>query len=249
MKKYHSLFLLILISMTFTVTAQFKKGTVLLETNFGDISVGKSNYEYESTSSTTTREDKFSNISFYPRVGFFVSNNLVLGTALTLSFSSNKADNFDVAGKKTTDAKSATSNIGVAPFIRYYFNSFSNSWSRFYLQLAGGISTDLSSKYESRSYTTTGALATIFTYDYPKRYFGYNASFLLGYNNMIAKNVALNLNLGYKYSGYNYDLGYSTTTPAGITTPGPVLKYLNKTGSIEWGVGVSILIPRTKKKK
>jgi hypothetical protein len=249
MKRYHSLFLLSLIVITFTATAQFKKGIVLLETNFGDIQIGKSYNEYEGISSTTKDEVKFSTINFYPRVGYFLNNNLVLGTEIKLLFTSSKTDEFDIAGKKTREVKDNISNIGLAPFIRFYFNSYNNNWSKFYLQLSGGISTDLSSKYESRNYTPAGALINTIVYDYPKRYFDYNASFLVGYNNMIAKNVALNLNLGYRYSGYNYDRGFSNTTAAGVTSQGSPLKYLNKTGSFLWGVGVSILIPRSIKKK
>ncbi len=250
MKKYSSLWVLILCSTTFTATAQFKKGTVLLETNFGNIRIGKAYNESQGVSSTTKNEQKFSNINFYPRVGLFLSNNVVIGTGLTLGVGSNKFEYFDIADKKTTDIKSSFTTIGLDPFIRYYFNASNNTWSRFYLNLAGGISADLTNKYESKSYNpATGALAGIFAYDYPKRPFGYYASLLLGYNNMIAKNVALNLNLGYRYGGFNYDQGYSNTSALGVTTPGPVTKILNKTGSIEWGVGLSILIPRNKKTK
>jgi hypothetical protein len=242
--------LLLLCVITISVSAQFKKNTLLIETNFGNLRFGKEKRESEASGVTTKTNDKFSVINFFPRVGFFINNNFVLGTELNFSYSNATSESLSTTNIKTNEITSVVSSFGLAPFLRYYFNAPKDSWVRFYIQLAGGVSTEIKNKYESKAYNATGQqVVSTFRYDFPKKYVGYNGSILLGYNNMIAKNTALNLNLGYKYSGYNYDRGFTTFNAAGVPTQGPVTKYLATGGSIEWGMGITVFIPRTKKTK
>ncbi len=241
--------LIVAATITATATAQFKKGNILVETNLGNISFGNNNNSTEASGATRKSDSKSFSIGLYPRVGFFVSDNVVLGTELSLSFYSSKGNDFNGTGIKTSDYKNASSDIGLSPFVRYYFNAAKESKGRFFAQLSGGFNMTVSTNYDYNYFSSsTGAYAGKYKYDYPKKPFSYNANILAGYNYMVAPNVALNLNLGYRYSSNSTEYTYTTTTAAGVSTTSPATKITNKYGNIDWKMGFTMFIPRGKKK-
>jgi outer membrane protein len=105
--------ILVVAALSTTLSAQIQKGSVLLNgvVGFNNISIDGSSY--------TT-------IYIAPSAGFFLSNRFVLGG--TFSFSALFRD------------EENTTNIGLEPFARYYFNG--SGAARFFGQARGGFSVD-----------------------------------------------------------------------------------------------------------
>ncbi|WP_460985256.1 outer membrane beta-barrel protein [Spirosoma fluminis] len=74
------------------------------------VSVGSLTYQDQPSTGYKT----FS-VSLSPSAGYFVMDNLLVGTGLPLSVSTSKTDNPGLLLKTTT------TGIGLAPFVRYYF--------------------------------------------------------------------------------------------------------------------------------
>jgi outer membrane protein len=87
------------------VLAQTEKGRWMV-----GLSVGSLTYQEQ----PSTNYKAFS-ISLSPSAGYFVINNLLVGTGLPLSLSTSKTDNPGLP------IKSTSTGIGLAPFVRYYF--------------------------------------------------------------------------------------------------------------------------------
>jgi outer membrane protein W len=226
--------------------AQFTKGNLLVEGNFGNISF-RSNKNENTTSGVTTKNDGTSfTIGLYPRVGIFLSDKAVLGTTVAIGGGGSKGDYFNNAGKKTSDYKSSYFYAQLIPFLRYYFGP-ATSKVRFYGQAGVGVYTDLSNKYDTKNYnTTTGAVSSTFKYNYPKQYFSLSAEALVGLNYFLAENVALNTGIGYSYVNNTQTSNY-TSVSGGTTTTSPDTKYKNTSGVINWNLGLTMIIPKRKK--
>jgi hypothetical protein len=243
------LLLIVAATIATTGTAQFKKGNLLVETSLGNINLGNYNSSTETSGVTRKYDSKSFSIGLYPRVGFFVTDNVVVGTELSLSFYSSSSNDFNNNGVKTSDSKGSSFDIGLSPFLRYYFNAAKDSKGRFFAQVGGGFSTTASNNYDYNYYSgTTGALTSKFKYNYPKKPYYYNANILVGYNYMVASNVALNLNLGYNYRASNSEYTFTNTTAAGVATTSPTTINKNNSGNIDWRIGFTMFIPRNKKK-
>jgi hypothetical protein len=229
--------------------AQLKKGNLLVETSFGNI--GYSKYDNKSESLGTSSKNDGSNISFnlYPRVGLFISDKFVVGAELDIYTNSSKYNYFNTTGVKTSDSKSSNTSLGLLPFVRYYFAASKNGKSFFYGQAGGGINMEIANNYESKSYSgSTGILTSTFKYDYTKKYTTLSGNASLGWNHFLSDNVALNFNLGYRYSQYKYSYSYTSTPVSGTPTIGPEQTYTSINNGINWGMGFTMIIPRGKKK-
>ena len=97
-----AMFLLFLLS-TNTAVAQYDKGTIIVDANFGNIGFNK--YDSKDVTGTNTNKNGGNSFRFnlYPRLGYFVANNFVVGTELDIYFYSSKSNYFNNAGLKTSD--------------------------------------------------------------------------------------------------------------------------------------------------
>lgn len=234
------------------VQAQFAKGTVLVEGSVGNISIYKADYNYEyfnTIPSTMTKSDyKSFGFGLNPSAGIFLTNKLVIGTALNIYFSSSKSNSFNKNGIKSSDGKSSSASLGISPFVRYYFAGCKSQKTMFYGQVAGGVSTDLSNKSDYKYYNNAGVFTNSYKYNYPKKYFTYSAQVLLGLNHMLSQNVALNMGLGYSFSQNTQTSNYTITNSGGVSTTSSNTKYTNKYNNINWSLGFTMFIPRKKGK-
>ena len=234
------------------VQAQFAKGTVLVEGSLGNISYNKSDYTYEyfNTIPTTSTKSDYKSFGFglNPLVGFFVTNKLVLGTSLSIYFSSSKSNSLRSTGIKSSDGKSSYVSLGISPFVRYYFAGCKSQKTMFYGQVAGGVSTDLSNKSEYNYYNSAGVFTNSYKYNYPKKYFTYNALVLVGMNHMLSQNVALNMGIGYNYSNSTQTSNSISTNSSGVSTTSSNTKNTNKYSGINWSLGFTMFIPHKKGK-
>ncbi|MEP7163582.1 MAG: outer membrane beta-barrel protein [Ferruginibacter sp.] len=238
-----------LLSLAPAVTnAQFSKGNMFVEGALGNLSVSNNKAETERNGIRRdyTKSNGFS-IGIMPRVGFFVADNLAVGTTLGINFYSNKYKYLDpLTSFKDAESKSSSVILDFMPFARYYFGK-SNS-TRFYGQIGGGISTDLSRKSEYKEFNSSGVVDYTSKTNYPKKYFAFSGEALVGLNHFVSQNVAINAALGYRYNS-SKETNSNTTTYLGITTTSPEDKYTNKGGVISWNVGFTMFIPCNKKGK
>ena len=109
--------------MALTAQGQMKKGNVMIgaSTNLNLLGAG-TNGEYLSLGFSTVKykdgpdeTDKLLSLNLYPKVGYFIIDNLAVGLDVNIGFSSQK-DGED-------DSKSTNSVIGAGPFVRYYLSS------------------------------------------------------------------------------------------------------------------------------
>jgi outer membrane protein len=245
-----AMFLLFLLS-TNTAVAHYDKGSIIIETNFGNLSFNKNNSKNESSGTITKNDGNTLNFYLYPRLGYFVADNFVVGAEMYIYFYSSKSNYFNNAGVKTSDYKSSSTQLGLSPFARYYFGGSKDGKSKFYGQISAGVSFYLSNKNDSKNYNASGTVSSTYNTNYTKKYNTFNGSALLGWNKMLTDNVALNLNLGYMYSRSTQS---STSTYTLVTPPGPATTYpetkstYNNSG-VNWNLGFTMFIPSKKGKK
>jgi len=113
MKKVTKILMVVaLAAFSFQSFAQTEKGRIAVsgESTFGFSSMTE---KYKDDNGDTDG-DKTLSIEFAPQVGYFVIDNLAVGVALPISFSSTK---------DTDDDKSKMTSMAIAPFARYYFGA------------------------------------------------------------------------------------------------------------------------------
>lgn len=98
----------VLTSSLSVATAQTEKGRWTV-----GVSVGNLNYQNRGNGITSFSAD------LGPSAGYFVANNLLVGTGIDLSLSTSNSTALNFA------TKSVTTRIGLSPFIRYYLGASS----------------------------------------------------------------------------------------------------------------------------
>ena len=223
---------LLIISTPNTLTSQTEEGNWLAEGNLGNINLSNNKNESTYGTNTSKSENQGYYISLYPRIGYFISDNFVLGTTLNFSYQSNKYKSYSDNGVKSRDEIYNRSGIGLSPFLRYYFTE--NSKNRLYGQLGGGIN-----NYKSTSNTT------LFNYlgdiNGTEKMSGkekvISGEVLIGFNHFFTENVAFNSSIGY---GYGYGKRTYNYTYGGINSLPQETKYT--TGNVIWNFGFTIII-------
>ena len=186
-------FTLILVMMgVSTAIAQTEKGRWTV-----GVSIGNFTYQDNNTSKTFTG-------SLAPSAGYFVANNLLVGTGLPLSLSTSKPGQ-----SNPFLVKSTTTGIGLSPFIRYYFGKSA---------LKPYVGVSYSYAYMHYAYK----VLPIFGNDASTN--GYATSLVptLGVAYFINRNIALNTGLNYNI--LNSKIGYYT----------PVSSVSPRVGTIEF---------------
>jgi hypothetical protein len=232
---------LILTLSFFQATAQFSKGTWLTETSFGNIGFGNTRYEnFLNDTTTSTSEGNYFSFDIYPRLGYFISDKLAVGTEFEFYFYSNNYKGFNKDGSKYYESNSSNVSLAFTPFVRYYFHG--NEVSKFYGQASLGTYMELSEKGDSKYFDASGNVTSTYKTDYVKNYRNYSGSLLVGWNRFIAKNIALNLNLGYMItkstSSHN-----NISIYGGSTHTDGVYKSNYFTGGLSWSMGFTMIIP------
>jgi hypothetical protein len=96
--------------VTFTMSAQTTKGSVLIGGN-GSLKFNKNDYDCPGFYTKSTA------YSIAPVAGYFVIPNLCVGLSLPVSWSSSKTT---ATGNPTISGESTSFSYGVGPFVRYY---------------------------------------------------------------------------------------------------------------------------------
>lgn len=228
--------------------AQFVKGTLLAETDFGDIGFRNNNYNYKANDTLYAKSEGGNfNFYLYPKLGIFLTDKLAVGTGLEIYFYKSSSTGYDGDGIKTNENKSDNTSFGLFPFARYYFNASSDGKSMFFGQVSGGVYFDLSNNSDSKYFDASGAVTGTYVYDY-KKYNNLSGNILFGWNRFISQNVAVNLNLGYQFSKSSRTYSY-TSTWGGISTISDEYKYSYGSSGITWSMGFTMFIPCKKADK
>lgn len=234
---------LLIISTPKTLTSQTKKGNWLAEGNLGNINISNNKYESTSGANTSKSENQGYYISFFPRIGYFLNNNLVLGTTINFIYQSSKNNSYWNNGVKSYDGVSNGGSIGLSPFLRYYFTK--SSKNRFYGQLGGGMDIDIFRNNEATTYSETGEKSGI--YENPSTGQNVSGEALIGFNHFFTDNVAFNSSIGYNY-GKRTQNTISSSTNNGISNNQQETKSTATTGNVVWNFGFTIIISGKKAK-
>lgn len=241
MKQYKILSLaiisLLVISIPKTLKAQTQKGSWFAEGNLGNVNLSNNKDESTFGSNFWKSENKGYFISLYPRIGYYINDNLVLGTTLNFNYQSNKYKFYWNNGVKSYDGIRYGSSIGLSPFLRYYFTKNSNN--RFYGQLGGGINIDMYRNDEGTTFYETGDISG--TYKNSSNGQGVTGEALIGFNHFFNNNVAFNSSIGYNYVKKMLST-ISNSTYGGITNAPQVTKNTNVIGNFIWNFGFTIII-------
>lgn len=214
--------------------AQFQKGTRTVGFNIGGISFtgNSTSYEQQQVGTGKTATNNF-NVSLNPSMGWFVSENVLIGGNIGVNFSSTKKDGGGA------ESKSNTITIGVGPFARYYFGN-----SGFLPYVQASIFAGFGSGKGSGTSTLTGQ-TTKWEED-QKGIFNINAGGGFGVTKMIGKNIGFDLGLGLAYISTSYNYSYIANTqftaPPSSTRSENKGKYTNNAFNVNASVGFQIFL-------
>ncbi|MEY3444651.1 MAG: hypothetical protein RLZZ519_2932 [Bacteroidota bacterium] len=245
MSKVRNLFLLFLVMLgAGSATAQIQKGSFFVETDFGNVGISSNNGRSAANDSVYSfTRSRYFGFGLYPRAGYLLTDNLAVGAEVDFYFNTSSSDYLNVDEVKTSTSKSNNISIGLGPFVRYYFARSSNGKSAFYGQATVGLNAELMSKYGSESYDTDGVVTSTFDYDYSKPYKYLYGSAQVGWNRMLADNVALNLALGFRYMQTTQTYSYTYTYPNGTSNTSDIYHYRNSSLNLTWSGGITMFIP------
>jgi hypothetical protein len=142
--------------LSMPVSAQFKKGTLMLGTTVGSTTYSDANsqYDYDNGNTTSTTTHAYT-LGMGPEVGVFLSSSVVLGATLTFNFnnSNETATNHDVNNTLSgSNDGNTTTTVMLEPMLRYYFaGSPKKNW--FYMELHSGAGTGIC-RSSGNGYTT-----------------------------------------------------------------------------------------------
>lgn len=228
---------LFLISTPIMIKAQTKKGDWLAEGNLGNINLSNNNNESTLGTYVNRSENQSFYISLYPRIGYFINENFVIGTTLNYSYSLNNLSVYYENGIRSYEAKYVRSSIGLSPFLRYYFTK--NIKNRLYGQISGGMNVDISSNEEGTSFNEMGNInGSHKASTKGQLVFG---EALIGFNHFFTNHLAFNSSIGYNY-GRRIQNSTSNYTYGSSIEPPQESKSTNLTGNAIWNFGFTIII-------
>lgn len=221
--------------------AQTKKGDWISEGAIGNLSVGKTNDQNTYSNTTYLSESRRYGFSFFPKAGYFIKNNFVIGMTLRFFLGGDKYSYTGLDDVIDNDGKSFRSEISATPFFRYYFTG-KNTKNRFYGQIGTGWNKLLAAKSEGNYYFNTGVVNQ--TYSNSSNGEGFYGEALIGFNHFFNEHVALNAAIGYSYS----DIMQSSVSTSNYNGLSIISSSRNsyQSSSISWNFGFMFIISRKK---
>ncbi|HUR66963.1 MAG TPA: hypothetical protein VMZ03_11505 [Chitinophagaceae bacterium] len=208
MRITRSLLLVSVLLFMASANAQFKKGDRMVGTTLASavFNSGSSEISVAQIGNNTSKITSY-NLSISPSLGWFVSENTVVGGILTINPSGNKTT-YEQNGSTFQSDKYNSFNIGLGGFVRHYLNSTGNMMPFGQFGFNVGIS---SLKTEGFFYGGTSPNAYKISYDGSSSGGFYaNATIQAGLTKMVGDNAGLDLFIGYNY-GYNKNTFVKTT--------------------------------------
>lgn len=213
--------------------AQLTKGNMFVGADLGttSYSFGTQSFNYSSAGSIQNDNNKTYSLDFAPSMGVFLTNHLVFGGTLDLSYS-HISDNITNTNSTlvSNESKSDNTTVTLGPFLRYYFFDSTPSKTVFYIQASGlaGSGSGSSSGSDEASSESPGQYSSNISNE-----FVIQGSGSLGITHFISKDIGLDLAIGYTYDYEHYTDTYNTNP----TTPGSSGSY--KASIPKNGIGIN----------
>jgi hypothetical protein len=158
---------------------------------------------------SVSQDNKSFSLQLTPSLGWFISENTVLGASALVSVSNQKATNSS-GGVTYKEDKLNNVDFGLGGFARYYFNTTASLRPFAHFQLTAGSGSTTSDGFY---YYTAGTATVKQTYEgRSKGRFFYNAGLNAGFTKMVGANAGLDL-----FAGYLYSFNKRTTKTTAIT--------------------------------
>jgi hypothetical protein len=217
MKKTILIFAGCLLAIT-SVKAQLAKGNLFIGTGLGTTTYNFGTYTYTyPDANVKTQDEKDYSLTLSPSIGVFLTDHLIFGGSLGLSYSNEKINETSTIDNYLVDnTTSNTTTATIGPFVRYYFFDAQPTKTVFYFQadagvgFGGGSSTGSTLSTANTSATSSGNINGLFIF---------KAGGALGLTHFIQKNIGLDVSVGYTYD----DESYNTTANTQSTTAGGVV--------------------------
>jgi hypothetical protein len=225
-KKYNfyfslSLLILFLSGTTLVSEAQFQKGEILVGG-----SIGTYDYSLDNSNSTIGFDQKATgysySLNFSPKIGLFLTKNLIIGGKLSLNVSSSSSSQrggLQITGYTQGDTVRFDRNITsnnleyiIGPFLRYYLNS-SNSKNNIFIGVNGGIGSGPGNNKTEKLVANKNYNSVE---DKIKDGLNWSAGTSFGITHLFTKLSGLDLEIGYSYFTRIRNF---TTTYAAFTAP------------------------------
>lgn len=215
-----------------TLQAQNKKGNLMIGTYVGSGSYVSSNYKTTYSYSPTEYKSEYKtfNIGIGPEVGWYITDRLVIGTSLNLSYYHQTSKSTNSSSTSSSSGTYSYFSFSAGPSVWLYLGK-NNDKGMPFVWLGGGIGFYPS---DNSSYKNDPL-----TYDYSyksKNYVFWNFGPRVGYEHFFNKHFGLQYYIGYNYnhSSYKYNVTY--------TTGGTDYSYKTKynSGGVTFGVGVNL---------
>jgi hypothetical protein len=232
-------FAYLFLAMTCLVFSQNKKGNLLIGTDLGSagLYIGNSESSYAGSSSVGKSDYTNFGLSVYPTIGYYFTDNLVVGTYFALEFYIEKYNGSSTGSSDTSVSKYNDIYFSFGPFGRFYFGK-DNKKGRPFVHVSAGISF-----YPIYSYTYTPSSGSGYTQKYDT-YFPWNVGIKIGYEHYLNPTIGLEYYIGYAYYHYKSSTTYDYATGTDYT--------YNSTShdhDIQFGVGLQIHLDTLAKKK
>jgi hypothetical protein len=243
-KKIYSIIVLLLVSIT--INAQFKKGMRMVGAGIGNAfyNSGKSDYSYPAPTTGYTSNSNSFGITLNPSMGWFISDNTAIGALLNLGYTHQKTFNTSTGTTYKKDISNSF-DIGIGGFARNYFKSSGTMipFGQFNLNLGIGSSGNNGFYFVNTDKNTYDGNSS--------GDFFINSGIILGLTKMLNDHTGLDFFAGYTYS-YS-ERSFKTTTLTDLGNNGSVdqtavsestLKFTNHGVAI--GVGFQIFLDKRK---
>ena len=243
-----NIFLIIgLLLVSITMNAQFKKGMRMVGATIGSafFNSGKSDYSYPPPTTGYTSNSNNFGVTLNPSMGWFVSDNTVIGASLNFGYTHQKTFAKAANGNIFNRDISNSFIIGIGGFARNYFKSSGSMMPFGQFNLNGGIGSTSNNGFyfinnDKSSYDGKSSGD-----------FFINTGVALGVTKMLNEHTGLDLFVGYNYS-YNKRT-FKTTTLTDLDNNGsvdqtavsePTQKFTNHGVSI--GAGFQVFLDKRK---
>jgi hypothetical protein len=238
-----ALLLLVFCAAHNTGFSQTQKGNWLLEGNIGDLSFDNQRNSTVGPGSSLSKSREYL-FSLYPQAGYFVTDNIVIGTGLAFTYQSTHNLGYWPNGTGvSSEVQSKSGQAGLLPFFRYYIGA--NKKNRFYAQLDGGLTVVLFRTTNVTTYDYSGKVEGTNKFDTQGQAF--TSHLLLGFNHFFTESVAFNTSVGYGYNNWILDQRSSGTYLNFVLNNPQVSENTSKISSFVWNFGFTMCIPGHRK--
>jgi len=207
------------VSLVFSASAQFSKGTIFVGATIGTTSYqsASDNLDYSSGNNLTrASSSKTYAFSVGPQVGVFMNDHLILGGSVNYSHSAkNTYTNTSLVNGNSLVANSRnnTSTVNTGPFLRYYYiDKLSKNIP--YIQLNAtlgtghGVSSGNGNNNMTSTYQSDGTTSSIFLW---------SAGGSVGVTHFFNDFIGMDVAVGYSYSSTTSNSQNATNTTSNAT--------------------------------